>query len=269
MRLASCANALAIADRYASSSELSGATGAGIDVEAIASSPATSSAMTGNASASGVVALRIAIVDPQEMARDQLRLLLEDLDGPPVSIALEAGCAEDLLSQVPSIQLDAVFLDIAMLGGWEIVASDSWCGRRPEFVIVSAHREYALKAFDLEAADYLTKPVSEPRLLQTLLRLSRRRSAGGSMVLDPREVVRALSERQRQIIELLDSGRSNKEIARILGLSHFTVRNRMSDIFRLFGVTRRSEIVVAARILGFTPRLTSRARKPSDPLPGP
>lgn len=270
MRPASCADAFAVADRAVVSCRPAGATERGTSIEAVACLALAGVAVTCDAVALSVGPLRIAIVDPASTARVQLRRLLSDLDGSPVSITVESDTAEDFLFQAPSLPLDAVFIDIAMLGGWEVVASDTWSGRRPEFVIVSAHREYALRAFDLEAADYLTKPVSEPRLLQTLLRLSRRRGscssclAGGSRPLDTKVAARALSKRQRQILDLLDLGRSNKQIARTLGLSHFTVRNHISKMLPLFGVTRRGELMFAPRTVGLTPRATVLPQRPPD-----
>lgn len=100
-------------------------------------------------------------------------------------------------------------------------------------------------AFDMEAVDFLTKPYSEDRLSQTVRRLWRyRRSATVQKASD------ALTERQIQIIELVLLGLSNKDIARALGLSPFTVRNHMSLLFRAFQISHRSELAAVAHHQG-------------------
>ena len=117
------------------------------------------------------LALRVAIVDDEPIARSRLRRLLDGIDSPASTILAECGSAEAILLQGSSLPLDAVFIDIEMPGGSGLTVPERWQGRRPEFVFVTAHHEHALKAFDLQAADYLTKPMSEKRLRQTLTRL--------------------------------------------------------------------------------------------------
>ncbi len=60
--------------------------------------------------------------------------------------------------------------------------------------------------------------------------------------------MRALTDRQRDILDLLATGLSNKEIGRKLGLSHFTVRNHISQIMRLMGVSTRQEIMASMAV---------------------
>lgn len=188
-------------------------------------------------------ALRVAIVDDEPIARSRLRRLLGQIDSPPTTILIECGSAEAILSQGRRLPLDAVFIDIEMPGPSGLAALERWQGPRPEFVFVTAHHEHALKAFDLQATDYLTKPVSEKRLQQTLTRLWNhcravevRPSGEGSWA------GMGLTERQVQILALVREGKTNKEIARILGLSHFTVRNHLMALFRLYGVSRRGDL---------------------------
>ena len=196
-------------------------------------------------------ALRVAIVDPDAAARSRLRRTLDQIAGPPASIVLECATAEALLFEAPRLPLDAVFVDIVMPGGWELTGTDLWGSHRPEFVVVTAHTEHASRAFDLAAADYLTKPVSEARLQMTLSRLWRhRRTAGALGHYDPGETSRPLTERQADVLNLLGQGLTNKAIARAFGLSHFTIRNHVSELFRLFGVSRRGDLARAARMAG-------------------
>ena len=193
-------------------------------------------------------ALRVAIVDDEPIARSRLRRLLSRIDSPASTILIECGSAEAILSQGRRLPLDAVFIDIEMPGRSGLSALERWQGHRPEFVFVTAHHEHALKAFDLQATDYLTKPVSEKRLHQTLTRLwSHCRPAGLGTSGDGSWAGVSLTERQAQILALVGEGLANKEIARVLSLSHFTVRNHLTALFRLYGVSRRADLCRVAR----------------------
>lgn len=193
-------------------------------------------------------ALRVAIVDDEPIARSRLRRLLGQIDSPPSTILVECGNAEAILSQGRSLSLDAVFIDIEMPGCSGLAALEQWQGPRPEFVFVTAHHEHALQAFDLQATDYLTKPVSEKRLHQTLTRLwSHCRATGTGTPADGPWAGLGLTERQVQVLALLGEGLSNKAIARVLGLSHFTVRNHLMALFRLYGVSRRGDLCRVTR----------------------
>jgi DNA-binding NarL/FixJ family response regulator len=160
-------------------------------------------------------------------------------------VVLECSTTDTFVLKGLSVALDAVFADITMPGSWRLAEPGRPSLLRPELVFVASSHEYAAKAFDLEAADFLTKPFSEDRSLQTVRRLWRRCRS-------PRVQSRSdtLTERQTRILDLLSQGLSNKEIARALGVSHFTVRNNISLLFRLFEVSRRAEL---ATVLGDRP----------------
>lgn len=189
--------------------------------------------------------LKVAIVDPDVAARSHLSRLLSGTVTPPTSVVLECSTTDIFVLEGVSVALDAVFADITMPGSWRLAEPGRPSLLRPELVFVASSDEYAAKAFDLEAADYLTKPFSEDRSLQTVRRLWRRCRS-------PRVQSRSdtLTERQTRILDLLSQGLSNKEIARALGVSHFTVRNNISLLFRLFEVSRRAEL---ATVLGDRP----------------
>lgn len=196
--------------------------------------------------------LRVAVVDDEPIARMRLGRLLSVVGGPSVQVVLECGTAEEFLSSGPGAKLDAAFVDIEMPGGDGLDAVARWPGRPPQIVIVTAHQEHALRAFDARAIDYLTKPVSENSLREALdracayrLRTLLRRSQTG-----PALAGVALSSRQVEILRLVSDRRSNKEIGRILELSHFTVRNHLSALYRLFGVDGRHDLLVRASAAG-------------------
>lgn len=189
--------------------------------------------------------LKVAIVDPDVAARSHLSRLLSGTVTPPTSVVLECSTTDIFVLEGVSVALDAVFADITMPGSWRLAEPGRPSLLRPELVFIASSHEYAAKAFDLEAADFLTKPFSEDRSLQTVRRLWRRCRS-------PRVQSRSdtLTERQTRILDLLSQGLSNKEIARALGVSHFTVRNNISLLFRLFEVSRRAEL---ATVLGDRP----------------
>lgn len=184
-------------------------------------------------------------MDDEPLARARMKRLLSDVAPERVSVVLECETAGSWLENGPSHELDLAFLDIEMPGGDGMSAVEAWPGRRPQIVFVSAHHEYALRAFDVRATDYLAKPVLEGRLLEAIARVEAQ-----CRPCDPEPVdLSRLSARQRDILALLASRKSNKEVARSLALSHFTVRNHLSALFRIFAVSGRRELIEKARAL--------------------
>lgn len=121
--------------------------------------------------------LRCIIVDDEPLARQRFRNLLTKVASEginhEISIVGEAENGSQSIPLIYSEKPDIVFLDIQMpgLNGFEVV--DLLAEPRPHIVFVTAYDEFALKAFEVHALDYLTKPVSTERLYKTLLRISR------------------------------------------------------------------------------------------------
>jgi two-component system, LytTR family, response regulator AlgR len=120
--------------------------------------------------------LRVLIVDDEALARLRLRSLLEGLDSPAVTVLGEAADATEALQRVRREDVDVLLLDIRMPGrsGLALAEALKTLAAPPAVVFVTAHAEHALKAFDLEAVDYLTKPVRRDRLQAALLRVAQR-----------------------------------------------------------------------------------------------
>jgi two-component system response regulator AlgR len=122
--------------------------------------------------------LRILLVDDEPLARLRLRSLLAELGDPPSVVVGEAGDAAAALQVLRAQPADLVLLDIAMPGqsGLQLAARFADQPGAPAVVFVTAHGEHALQAFELDAADYLTKPVRRERLQAALQRVAQRRA---------------------------------------------------------------------------------------------
>lgn len=125
------------------------------------------------------MALKVLIVDDEALARLRLRTLLGDCPEPRVEIVGEAGNAVQAMDQLQRTPADVVLLDIHMPGtdGMTLAAHLRDMQPQPAVVFVTAHAEHAVAAFELEAVDYLTKPVRLERLQQALQKAQRLRSA--------------------------------------------------------------------------------------------
>lgn len=123
--------------------------------------------------------MRVLIVDDEEMARLRLRGLVDDCASLGARVAGEAAHADDALRWLAANECDLVLLDIHMPGasGMQLAARLRTLPNPPAVVFVTAHAEHALQAFELEAVDYLTKPVRRERLQAALQRVAQRLSA--------------------------------------------------------------------------------------------
>ncbi len=120
--------------------------------------------------------LRVVVADDQALGRDRLVRLL----GKEGDVEVVAACAdgETVLEAIREHAPDAAFLDVQMPGLDGLGVMDALRGQPiPAFVLVTAHQDYAVKAFDLDAVDYLLKPFSPARLRTALVRVRERRSA--------------------------------------------------------------------------------------------
>jgi two-component system, LytTR family, response regulator AlgR len=129
--------------------------------------------------------LRVLLVDDEPLARLRLRSLLAELAetaDPPTVVVAEADGAAEALRALQAEPADLVLLDIALPGdsGLQLAARFADLPGAPAVVFVTAHAEHALEAFELAAADYLTKPVRRDRLQAALRRVAQRRTAAGA-----------------------------------------------------------------------------------------
>lgn len=119
--------------------------------------------------------LRALIVDDEALARSRLRTLLGDCTQPAVLVTAEAAHAVQAMDALRREVFDVVLLDIRMPGvdGITLAQTLAQLPEPPAVVFVTAHSEHAVQAFEVEAVDYLTKPVRLERLQQALQKVER------------------------------------------------------------------------------------------------
>ena len=128
------------------------------------------------------MALQVLVVDDEPLARARLRALLADCREPEAVAAAEAGTAAQALALAQHQRFDVALLDIHMPGadGMQLACALRALPEPPRVVFVTAHAEHAVRAFEIDAVDYLTKPVRLERLqaaLQKTQRVAQLRSA--------------------------------------------------------------------------------------------
>lgn len=190
--------------------------------------------------------MRTLIVDDEPLAREGLRLLLAD--HPDVSVVGEAGNGRDAAALLSTLQPELVLLDIHMpeLDGLELAAALEAGG--PVVIFVTAHDRYALRAFEVDAVDYLMKPVSEARLAAALARArARPRQAARLTIRDGERIVHLTADE----IDWIEAADYYVEIyARGASFLH---RQPLRDLAQFLGPTRflrihRSRLVNRDRV---------------------
>ena len=140
------------------------------------------------------------VVDDESLARARMRTLLADCRQPAVQCVGEAANAVQAMAFLQHQAVDVALLDIHMPGadGLTLARSIQALPQAPALIFVTAHTEHAVHAFDLEAVDYLTKPVRLERLQSALQKVERMlQSRRGQAVADAHADVLIIQERGR------------------------------------------------------------------------
>ncbi len=123
--------------------------------------------------------LRAIIVDDEAPAREELKFLIKESFSKEIEIIGEADNGIDAIEKIKSFKPEIIFLDIKMPGLNGIEVAQISLDHNPELniVFITAFDEYALKAFEINAIDYLVKPISFARLKKTILRLMNKQNS--------------------------------------------------------------------------------------------
>ena len=136
--------------------------------------------------------MKTLIIDDERLARNELRRLLENF--PKIEIIGEAANAAEALPMIDELEPDLLFLDIQMPGknGFELLQSIE--GKLPEVIFTTAYDEYALKAFEFNALDYLLKPVELARLSEAIQRIEEEHAQDSRRTADVTATAKVLGE---------------------------------------------------------------------------
>lgn len=144
--------------------------------------------------------MRAIIIDDERLARTELRKLLQDY--PEVEVVDEASNAEEGVQKIESHNPDLIFLDIQMPGktGFEMLQE---LDHAPAVIFTTAYDDYALKAFEVNALDYLLKPIEPRRLadaVEKIKKLQNNHHEPGSLV-SWQEPLRLLGEQDQVFVK--------------------------------------------------------------------
>jgi two-component system LytT family response regulator len=117
------------------------------------------------------MSIRTIIVDDVDLARERIKILLDD---PELEIVGECANGREAVAAIRDLQPDLVFLDVQMprIGGFDVIEIIG-VERMPAVIFVTAYDEFALRAFEINAVDYLLKPFDEERLKKAVARAKR------------------------------------------------------------------------------------------------
>src|SRR5438876_7801221 len=150
--------------------------------------------------------LRAVLVDDEQLARDELGFLLGQHGG--VEVIGQAGNGVEALTTIERLQPDVVFLDVQMPGltGFEVARRLLDQQSPTHIIFVTAYDQHAIEAFEVNAVDYLLKPVDPERLGLAVQRAQRRVSSERTLgAVDP------ISERLEKILQVVADRQNRRE----------------------------------------------------------
>ncbi|WP_299582356.1 LytTR family DNA-binding domain-containing protein [uncultured Microbulbifer sp.] len=151
---------------------------------------------------SAVENLTAVIVDDEPLARRGLRLRLEQMPG--VEVIAECGNGREALELIPQMNPDVAFVDIQMPGinGLQLVQQMP-LQKLPQVVFVTAYDQYAVEAFEVNAVDYVLKPIEEERLQLALTR-AREKMATADIAIQREQLLEAVADLTRESPQALE-----------------------------------------------------------------
>jgi NarL family two-component system response regulator LiaR len=219
------------------------------------------------------VSIRVVIADDHRVVREGLSYLLAQ--EPDIDIAGEAGTGEQTLRVVAATGPDVLLLDLYMpeLDGHGVLAALAEAQHRPAVVVLTSATddEHLARALHAGAASYLLKTAAADQVVTAI-----RAAAGGTASLSPDLLTRLtrrlrqppppdplqpLSVREREVLDLIAHGHSNRQIARKLAIGEQTVKTHVRSILAKLGLQDRVQAAIFA--------LRHQAASPPEQQPAP
>ena len=206
--------------------------------------------------------ISVFLVDDQTLVRQGIRSLLALAEG--IEVVAEASDGRQAVERMPEVKPDVVLMDMRMpaMSGLEALQAMGRAGTLPPTIILTTFDDDALVLAGIKAGakGYLLKDVSLEQLVDAIQTV-----AGGGSLVQPAVTQRLLSgldhmrnecvsldrpdpltDRETEILRLMASGFSNKEIANSLGVAEGTIKNHVSNILSKLGVRDRTRAVLKA-----------------------
>jgi two-component system, LytTR family, response regulator len=154
--------------------------------------------------------LRAVLVDDEQLARDELGYLLGQIGG--VEVLGQAGNGIEALTTIERLQPDVVFLDVQMPGltGFEVARRMVDARASSHIIFVTAYDQHAIEAFEVNAVDYLLKPVDQARL-EVAVERARRRVDTDRTAVHTADAPASISDQLEKIVQLVAERQSRRE----------------------------------------------------------
>ena len=206
--------------------------------------------------------IRVLLADDHGIVRKGLRFLLDRQPG--MEVVGEAADGRDAVRLAETLSPDVVIMDVAMpsLNGIEATAQMTKRNPRIRIIMLSMHsdEDYLLSALNAGAKGYLLKDSAEEDLVQAIQSVHRgvpffSPSIGKTMLDDYMRYLKQrnlqdsyelLTEREREVLQLLAEGKSNKEVAALLEISVYTVETHRLHLMQKLNLHNTAEIVLYA-----------------------
>ena len=206
------------------------------------------------------MSIKVFLADDHKILRESLIILLRQEED--IEVIGEAANGHDALEEITRLQPDIAILDISLpqLNGLEVAARLKRESPEVKIIILTMHKneDFVARAYQLEVDGYVLKD----NALEELLKSTHVVQAGGTYISSDitstviagfvanfdqkKKKAELISSREREIVQLLAEGNSNKEIARLLSLSLKTVETHRSNIMHKLGLKSITDLVLYA-----------------------
>ncbi|GGH82597.1 DNA-binding NarL/FixJ family response regulator [Pullulanibacillus pueri] len=197
--------------------------------------------------------MKVVTIDDEKAMHLIMKRMIAEIDN--VDIVGSFQRTSEAFSFLQNNLVDLVFVDINIPreNGLDFAKRLRELDERMKIVFVTSYKEYALSAFDVYAFDYIVKPLTKQRLNQTIKRALEEESSLKAKEQSSQEalpsLVEPLTKREKQVLQLMGNGLSNKEIAKTFNLTEGTIKNHVVNIFGKLQVKNRVQAILIAKEL--------------------